>query len=90
MLLFRTEMVKLGPSVVGQPAEKNANDMLKSSRTHDKNVTPAKQPTFRAVIKNGMTEKEMKESGDEWANHKGSYMTLADVIILENEKQSKS
>lgn len=79
-------MVKFDLSVVGQPVEKNANDMLKSPRNPNKGV--AKPAKLVAVIRNGMTEQEMKESGDAWANHQGSYMTLAEVFAIENAKHS--
>lgn len=42
-----------------------------------------------AVIKNGMTEQEMKESGERWATHEGPYMTLQEVLDIEAAKQRK-
>ncbi len=42
-----------------------------------------------AVIKNGMTEQEMKESGERWATHEGPYMTLQEVLDIEAAKQHK-
>jgi|GEM_PF-1339388 len=79
-------MVKFGLSVVGQPVEKNANDMLKSPRNPNKGA--AKTTKLVAVIRNGMTEQEMKESGDAWANHQGPYMTLAEVFAIESSKHN--
>ncbi len=84
MLLFRTEMAKFGLLVVGQPAAKNANAMLKSPKNPSKKTAPA--PKLVAVIKNGMTKQEMKESGEHWANHPGPYLTLAEVIAIETAK----
>ena len=46
-------------------------------------------PKMVAVIKNGMTEQEMKESGKGWATHEGSYMTLQEVLDIEAAKQRK-
>lgn len=48
-----------------------------------------KQPKRIAVIKNGMTEQEMDESEEAWANHQGPYMTLAEVLAIEKAKQAK-
>ena len=31
----------------------------------------------------------MAESGERWANHKGAYLTLADVLAIEAAKASK-
>ena len=86
MLLFRTEMAKFGLLVVGQPAAKNANAMLKYPKKPNKKTAPASTPKMVAVIKNGMTKQEMKESGEHWANHQGPYLTLAEVIAIETAK----
>lgn len=55
------------------------------------NQPPAmkKQPKRIAVIKNGMTDQKMDESGEAWANHQGLYMTLAEVLAIEKAKQEK-
>lgn len=45
-----------------------------------------KQPKRIAVIKNGMTEQEMNESGEHWVNHKGPYMTLAETLAYAAER----
>ena len=37
-----------------------------------------------------MTEQEMDESEEAWANHQGPYMTLAEVLAIEKAKQAKS
>jgi hypothetical protein len=39
-----------------------------------------------AVIKNGMTDEEMRISGDAWAAHKVPYLTLAEVLAIEKAK----
>ena len=49
-----------------------------------------KQPKLIAVIRNGMTQQEMDESEEAWANHQGPYMTLAEVLAIEKAKQAKS
>lgn len=40
-----------------------------------------------AVIKNGHTTAELAESGERWATHAGTYMTLTDVVAIEAAKQ---
>ncbi len=60
--------------------------MIKSPRNPNKQ--PA-SPKLVAVIKNGMTEQEMKESGEDWATHTGPYMTLKDVLTLEADRQKQ-
>jgi hypothetical protein len=47
-----------------------------------------KQSKRIAVVKNGMTEQEMAESGEAWATHQGPYMTLAEVLAIEKVKQA--
>ena len=49
-----------------------------------------KQPEWIAIIKNGMTDQEMAESGEAWANHQESYMTLTEVLAIEKAKQESS
>lgn len=62
--------------------------MLKSSkRVHKKQATAA--PQYIAVIKNSMTDQEMDESGEAWANHQGPYMTLTEVLAIEKAKQEQ-
>ena len=58
--------------------------MLKSPRNPNKKPS---SPKLVAVIKNGMTEQEMRESGEAWATHTGPYLTLAEVIAIEKAKQ---
>lgn len=90
MLLFRLGTAKLGPSVVGQPAEKNETDMIKTSkRPTRKTVLAIPQTQTIAVIKNGMTDEEMRVSGDAWAAHTGPYLTLAEVLAIEKAKETK-
>lgn len=48
-----------------------------------------KQPKRIAIIKNGMTEQEMAESGEAWATHKGPYLTLIEVVAIEKAKQAQ-
>lgn len=40
----------------------------------------AAAPKRIAVIKNSLTEQEMDEAGEQWANHQGPYMTVAETI----------
>jgi len=44
-----------------------------------------------AVIKNNLTEQEMEESGEHWANHQGPYMTVAQTLAYaaNRDKQTK-
>lgn len=64
--------------------------MLKSPKIPNKKTTAASAPKWVAVIKNGMTEQEMDESGEAWATHQGPYMTLAEVLAVEKAKQAQS
>lgn len=59
--------------------------MLKTPRNPNKKV--AKAPKMVAVIKNGHTDAELKEMGERWVNHQGPYLTLAEVIAIEQAKQ---
>jgi hypothetical protein len=43
-----------------------------------------------AVIKNNLTEKEMDESGEHWANHPGPYMTVAETLAYAAERDKKA
>lgn len=61
--------------------------MLKSPINPNKKAPVAPSQKLVAVIKNGMTKQEMKESGDAWANHQGPYLTLAETIAIEKGKQ---
>jgi len=38
------------------------------------------------MMKNSLTEQEMDEAGERWANHKGPYMTLAETLAHAAEK----
>jgi hypothetical protein len=63
--------------------------MIKTSKHQNKKSAQSSTPKLVAVIKNGMTEQEMKESGEQWATHKGPYMTLQEVLDIEAAKQQK-
>jgi hypothetical protein len=82
-------MVKFDPLVADQRVEKNENVMLKTPKNPNKKSAQSPTPKMVAVIKNGMTEQEMKESGERWATHEGPYMTLQEVLDIEAAKQHK-
>ena len=63
--------------------------MLKTPKNPNKKAAQSSTPKLVAVIKNGMTEQEMKESGERWATHTGPYMTLQEVLAVEAAKQRK-
>jgi hypothetical protein len=83
-------MAKFGPSVADQPAKTNANAMLKSPRNPNKKAAAASAPKLVAVIKNNLTEEEMDELGEQWANHTGPYMTVAETLAYAAERDRKS
>ena len=60
--------------------------MLKSPKNPNKRAASGAAPKLIAVIKNGMTEQEMNESGEHWANHKGPYMTVAETLAYAAER----
>ncbi|MCY7358947.1 MAG: hypothetical protein LH609_16110 [Rudanella sp.] len=62
--------------------------MLKAS--NNKTTLKAARPRMVAVIKNGHTDAELEEMGERWVNHQGPYLTLAEVIAIEQAKQSHS
>ena len=39
-----------------------------------------------AVIKNGHTDAELDEMEERWANHQGSYLTMAEIMAIEKAK----
>jgi hypothetical protein len=43
-----------------------------------------------AVIKNGLTKKKMDELGEQWANHTGPYMTVAETLAYAAKRDRKS
>lgn len=43
-----------------------------------------------AVIKNGLTKKQMDESGEHWANHPGPYMTVAETLAYAAKRDKKA
>jgi hypothetical protein len=63
--------------------------MLKSPENPNKRAASGANPKLIAVIKNGMTEQEMNESGEHWANHPGPYMTLAETLAYAAERDKK-
>ena len=83
-------MVKFGPLVADQPAKTNEIAMLKSPRNSNKKAAAASSPKMVAVIKNNLTEKEMDELGEQWANHPGPYMTVAETLAYAAERAKKS
>lgn len=78
-------MAKFGQLVADQPAEKNEIVMLKSA--NNKELKPKTQKM--RVIKNSHTAAELAESGEQWADHKGTYLSLADVLTTEVAKATK-
>ena len=42
-----------------------------------------------AVLKNSLTEQEMKESGEHWAVHQGPYMTVAQTLAYAAERDKQ-
>ena len=42
-----------------------------------------------AVIKNNLTEQEMNEAGEHWANHKGPYMTVAETLAYATKNANR-
>ena len=60
--------------------------MLKSPRNPNKKAAAVPTPKLVAVIKNNLTEQEMDESGEHWANHQGSYMTVAETLAYAAER----
>ena len=60
--------------------------MLKSPKNPNKRAASGAAPKLIAVIKNGMTEQEMNESGEHWVNHKGPYMTVAETLAYAAER----
>lgn len=60
--------------------------MLKSPKNPNKKAAPK----LVAVIKNNLTEEEMNESGQHWANHKGPYMTVAQTLAYAAEQAKKA
>ena len=43
-----------------------------------------------AVIKNGLTKKQMDELGEQWANHPGPYMTVAETLAYAAKRDKKA
>ncbi len=64
--------------------------MLKSPRDPNKKAAAATAPKLVAVIKNNLTEQEMDESGEHWANHPGPYMTIAETLAYAAERDKKA
>ncbi len=57
--------------------------MIKLPRKPTKKETPQ----MVAVIKNGHTDAELDEMAERWVNHQGPYLTLGEVIAIEQAKQ---
>ncbi len=83
-------MVKFGPLVADRPAKTNEIAMLKSLPNPNKKAAAASAPKLVAVIKNNLTEQEMDESGEHWANHPGPYMTVAETLAYAAERDKKA
>ena len=61
--------------------------MLKSPTNPNKKANKA--PKLVAVIKNNLTEQEMDEAGEHWANHPGPYVTVTETLAYAAEKDKK-
>lgn len=61
--------------------------MMNTTKKTNKNVTQATQ--LVAVIKNGHTDAELEEMGERWVNHEGPYLTIDEVIAVEQAKHVK-
>ncbi len=83
-------MVKFGPLVADQPVKTNEIAMLKLPRNPNKKAAAASAPKLVAVIKNNLTEQEMDESGEHWANHPGPYMTVAETLAYAAKRDKKA
>ncbi|MBO0939402.1 hypothetical protein J2I47_22830 [Fibrella sp. HMF5335] len=59
--------------------------MLRSANKKESKTQPRKV----RVIQNNHTAAELAESGDRWADHKGPYLSLAEVIAAEAAKAMK-
>ncbi len=64
--------------------------MLNSPPNPNKKTAAASAPKLVAVIKNNLTEQEMDESGEHWANHPGPYMTVAETLAYAAKRDKKS
>ena len=53
-----------------------------------KNQNKKAIPKMVAVIKNGHTDAELDEMAERWVNHQGPYLTLREVIAIEQAKQN--
>ena len=62
--------------------------MLKSPKNPNKKAASA--PKLIAVIKNSLTEQEMDEAGEHWANHQGPYMTITETLAHAAERAKKA
>lgn len=77
-------MVKFVLLVVGLLAGKTEIDMLKPPKKPSEKAIPK----MVAVIKNGHTDAELDEMAERWVNHQGPYLTLGEVIAIEQAKQA--
>jgi len=78
-------MAKFVPSVADQPIKMNEIAMLKSPKTQPRKVAPK----LVAVIKNSLTDEEMDKAGEQWVNHQGPYMTVAETLAYAAERDKK-
>ena len=60
--------------------------MLKSANNKGKKTQALNRPKVK-VIKNGHTSAELADSGERWATHSGTYLTLEEVLALEAANQ---
>lgn len=64
--------------------------MLKPPRNLSKKAAAILAPKLVAVIKNNLTEQEMDELGEHWANHQGPYMTVAETLAYAAKRDKRS
>ncbi len=75
--------------VSDQPVEKKEIVMLKPADSKPQSpqaTTGLIRPKVR-IIKNGHTPTELADSGERWAAHQGTYMTLVEVLAAEEAKR---
>lgn len=64
---------------------KLANDIMKTP----KEPSPITNSKLVAVIKNSLTDEEMDKAGEQWVNHQGPYMTVAETLAYAAERDKK-
>lgn len=60
---------------------------MNTTEKPNKDVAEATQ--LVAVIKNGHTDAELEEMGERWVKHEGPYLTIDEIIAIEQAKQAK-